>query len=59
MKQYGWMNSTGFAVGQLKGFKSDGLFNTASELANRPFYSFYNNEVQLGDIRYVDIDGDA
>jgi len=59
MKQYGWMNSTGFAVGQLKGFKSDGLFNTASELANRPFYSFYNNEVQLGDIRYVDIDGDG
>lgn len=58
-KEYPWMMTTGFAVGQLKGFKSDGLFSTEEELANRPEYSFYNNRVQLGDIRYVDIDGDG
>jgi len=57
--QYPWMMATGFGVGQLKGFKSDGLFNTEEELANRPVYSFSNNNVQLGDIRYVDIDGDG
>ena len=58
-KKYPWMMSTGYSVGQIKGFKSDGLFNTEEELANRPVYSFNNNRVQLGEIRYVDIDGDG
>jgi TonB-linked SusC/RagA family outer membrane protein len=58
-KLYPWMMSTGFSVGQFKGFKSDGLFNTAEELANRPVNSFNNNNAQLGDIRFVDIDGDG
>lgn len=59
MQEYDWMNTTGFSVGQFKGFKSDGLYNTEEELVNRPKHSFLNDKVQLGDIRYVDINGDG
>jgi TonB-linked SusC/RagA family outer membrane protein len=59
MQEYDWMNTTGFSVGQFKGFKSDGLYNTEEELVNRPKHSFLNDRVQLGDIRYVDINGDG
>jgi hypothetical protein len=59
MQEYDWMNTTGFSVGQFKGFKSDGLYNTEEELVNRPRHAFLNDRVQLGDIRYVDINGDG
>jgi len=57
--QYYWMMQTGFSVGQLKGYRSDGLYNYTSEVMNRPYYSFYANKVQKGDIKYIDIDGDG
>lgn len=56
---YYWMNSTGFAIGQRFGLVSDGLFNTAEELANRPYNTYTSNAATLGDIRYKDLDGDG
>lgn len=58
-KAYPWMMSTGFSVGQLKGYRTEGLYNQQDEVDNRPYYSFYSNMVQRGDIKYVDIDGDG
>jgi TonB-linked SusC/RagA family outer membrane protein len=58
-KAYEWMMSTGYSVGQLKGYRTDGLYNYQDEVQNRPYYSFYSNMVQKGDIKYVDIDGDG
>ena len=57
--RYYWMMQTGFSVGQLKGYRTDGLYNYTSEVMNRPYYSFYANKVQKGDIKYIDIDGDG
>ena len=56
---YYWMNQTGFSIGQRFGLKSDGLFNTVEELANRPYNNFTSNRATLGDIRYVDLNGDG
>ena len=56
---YYWMNATGFAIGQRFGLVSDGLFNTAEELANRPYNTYTSNAATLGDIRYKDLDGDG
>ena len=56
---YYWMNSTGFSIGQRFGLVSDGFFNTQEELANRPYNTFTANRATLGDIRYVDLNGDG
>ena len=56
---YYWMNATGFAIGHRFGLVSDGLFNTAEELANRPYNTYTSNAATLGDIRYKDLDGDG
>ena len=56
---YYWMNQTGFSIGQRLGLKSDGLFNTVEELANRPYNNYTSNKATLGDIRYVDLNGDG
>ena len=56
---YEWMMATGFSVGQLKGYRNDGFYNYDDEVANRPYYSFYSNKVQKGDLKYIDIDGDG
>jgi len=56
---YYWMNETGFSIGQRFGLKSDGLFNTVEELANRPYNNFTSNRATLGDIRYLDLNGDG
>lgn len=55
---YPWMNQTGLMIGQPKGLIADGLYNTRQELTNRPNNTF-NNQVDLGDIRYRDINGDG
>jgi TonB-linked SusC/RagA family outer membrane protein len=55
---YEWMNVTGFAIGQYKGYLSDGFYNTEKDLNNRPFNSDGNN-ARLGDIKYVDVTGDG
>jgi TonB-linked SusC/RagA family outer membrane protein len=56
---YEWMNTTGFSIGQYKGFKTAGFYNSWEEANNRPYVSLDGNKVQAGDIRYVDIDGDG
>jgi hypothetical protein len=56
---YYWMNKTGFSIGQRFGLKSDGLFDTPEELANRPYNNYTSNKATLGDIRYVDLNGDG
>lgn len=56
---YPWMNQTGHSIGQYFGLVSDGFFNNAKELNNRPYNSFTNNIATLGDIRYKDINGDG
>jgi len=56
---YEWMNTTGFSIGQYKGFKTSGFYNTWEEANNRPYVSIDGNKVQAGDIRYVDINGDG
>jgi hypothetical protein len=56
---YYWMNKTGFSIGQRFGLKSDGLYNTPEELTNRPYNNYTSNKATLGDIRYVDLNGDG
>lgn len=56
---YYWMNHTGFSIGQYFGLVSDGFYNDAKELNNRPYNTFTNNIATLGDIRYKDINGDG
>lgn len=56
---YPWMNQTGFSIGQRFGLVSDGFFNTNEELANRPYNTYTANRATLGDIRYVDLNGDG
>ncbi len=56
---YPWMNETGFSIGQRFGLVSDGFFNTNEELANRPYNTYTANKATLGDIRYVDLNGDG
>lgn len=56
---YYWMNQTGFSIGQRFGLKSDGLYNTPEELQNRPFNTFTGNKATLGDVRYLDLNGDG
>ena len=56
---YYWMNETGFSIGQRLGLVSDGLYNTNEELANRPYNTYTANRASLGDIRYVDLNGDG
>ncbi len=55
---YPWMNQTGYMIGQPKGLVADGFYNNAAELANRPYNSF-SNLVDVGDLRYKDINGDG
>lgn len=56
---YAWMNQTGYSIGQRFGLKSDGFYNTLEELAARPYNSFTSNMTTLGDIKYLDLNGDG
>lgn len=56
---YPWLGQTGFSVGQFKATRNAGFYNTPQEVANRPYYSFYGNNVTSGDLKYIDIDGDG
>ena len=56
---YSWMDATGFSIGQYKGLKSDGFFNTPQQLTASPYNSYNSNQKILGDIRYKDINGDG
>lgn len=56
---YDWMNETGHSIGQYYGYKVDGFYNTLEELNNRPYFQDAANAVTLGDIKYVDLNGDG
>ncbi|MDE6147062.1 MAG: TonB-dependent receptor [Bacteroidales bacterium] len=56
---YEWMNQTGHSIGQNYGYKTDGYYNTLEELNSRPYFSGTANSVTLGDIRYLDLNGDG
>jgi TonB-linked SusC/RagA family outer membrane protein len=58
-KPYEWMNETGHMIGQRFGLKSNGLFNTQDDLNARPFNTYNNNAQTLGDIQYLDLNGDG
>jgi len=55
---YSWMDDTGFPIGQYKGLLTNGFYNTQQELNNRP-YNTYGNNARLGDLRFVDVNGDG
>ncbi|UII24876.1 SusC/RagA family TonB-linked outer membrane protein [Fulvivirga maritima] len=57
-RAYEWLRRTGKSVGQYWGLESDGIYNTEEELENAPTSS-YTSELQPGDIRYVDQNGDG
>ena len=57
-KPHPWMYAAGFPVGQYKGLVTDGFYNTEAELQNRPFNTYNGDKVTLGDVKYVDINGD-
>lgn len=58
---YAYQYRTGQRYGQAFGYVAEGLFNTWEEVnvANRPVYSWSNNKIQPGDIRYKDVNGDG
>ncbi len=56
---YEWMNQTGHSIGQNLGYKTDGYYDTLEELNSRPFFSATANAVTLGDIKYLDLNGDG
>ncbi|WP_214229440.1 TonB-dependent receptor [Pedobacter sp. B4-66] len=57
-RPYEWLRETGRPVGQYFGLISEGLFNTVEELAAAP-KSSYDAELQLGDVRYKDLNEDG
>ncbi len=56
---YEWMNQTGHSIGQYYGYKTDGFYNTLEELNNRPYFQPSANNVTLGDVKYLDLNGDG
>ena len=56
---YEWMNTTGFSIGQYKGYQMEGFYNNEEEASNRPYIEFDGNKVAPGDVRYIDINGDG
>ena len=58
LRAYPWLQRTGHSVGQHWGLVSDGFYNTPEELSAAP-NSAFAAELQLGDIRYVDQNGDG
>jgi len=56
---YPWMNATGFAIGQYKGYEQTGFYNTAAEAADHPSSDVDGNHVQAGDLRYADLNKDG
>ena len=56
---YDWMNQTGHSIGQNFGYVTDGYYDTLEELNSRPYFSSSANAVTLGDIKYLDLNGDG
>lgn len=54
---YPWLQTAGYPRGVKRGYIAEGFFNSYEEIAAAPRHSF--SEVQPGDIRYRDINGDG
>ncbi|WP_346239365.1 TonB-dependent receptor [Niabella insulamsoli] len=54
---YPWLQDAGYARGVRRGYVATGLFQSAEEIAASPRQTF--SEVQPGDIKYKDINGDG
>jgi TonB-linked SusC/RagA family outer membrane protein len=59
--KYAYQNRTGQRLGQNFGLLAEGLYNTQEEVDSptRPVYSYSNNKIQRGDIKYRDVNGDG
>lgn len=53
-----WINRIGGSVGDFYGYRSDGLFTSQEEIDNHPDQSSIAGHSQVGDVKYVDVDGD-
>ncbi|MPN09618.1 hypothetical protein SDC9_156909 [bioreactor metagenome] len=56
-EQYPWLLSAGYPRGIRRGYNAIGLFESYEEIAASPTQTF--SDVQPGDIRYEDINGDG
>lgn len=54
-----WINRVGGSVGDYYGYKSDGLFTSQEEIDNHPSQSSIAGNSKVGDIKYVDVNGDG
>jgi TonB-linked SusC/RagA family outer membrane protein len=57
IRAHPWLQETGQAVGQYFGLVNEGFYNTQADLDAGPTSSF--GPLQLGDIRYKDVDGNG
>lgn len=59
--KYSYQNATGHRYGQYFGLIAEGFYNTWEEVndPNRPVYSYQNNKIQPGDVKYKDVNGDG
>ena len=59
--RYAYQNRTGQRLGQNFGLIAEGLYNSWEEVNDpaRPVYSYQNNKVQPGDIKFKDFNGDG
>lgn len=54
-----WINRVGASVGDYYGYKSDGLFTSQEEIDNHPSQRAIAGNSKVGDIKYVDVNGDG
>lgn len=54
-----WINKVGGKVGDYYGYKSDGLFTSQEEIDRHPDQGAIAGTPKVGDIKYVDVNGDG
>lgn len=54
-----WINRVGASVGDYYGYKSDGLFTSQEEINAHPSQVGIAGNSKVGDIKYVDVNGDG
>lgn len=60
-RPFTYQNRTGQSYGQYFGLVCTGIYNSWTEVndPNRPVYSWQNNKIQPGDLKYKDVNGDG
>lgn len=54
-----WQSVLGTSIGAVIGYKTDGLFQSEEQLANAPRYELGSGSPKVGDIVFVDVNGDG